>query len=152
MLVENCPKFAEFLDGLVRRVSDFSFHLNSENNVKLSATWKGKDHPYLGNQEKFISSARQHVWSYYSNFIRKEVNNEKGDTWIYPFIEMGQLGIKNDSIATKQLIENAPAGAFVDISTGYFNLTQQYSHSIVQNSKATFNILMAHPKVRNDKY
>ncbi|KAF4532394.1 hypothetical protein B566_EDAN003846 [Ephemera danica] len=145
VLIENCKDLADFLDGLVKRVTDFSFHLNSENNVALSAAWQGKEHPYLGHKEKFLMSARKHVWDFYSSYITNPMQQSEANTWLYPFIEMGQLGIQNDSIATKRIIETAPEGAKLNISTGYFNLTQQYSQSIVQKSKATFNILMAHP-------
>lgn len=130
-------------------MSEFSFQLTSENNLQLSSAWDGKEHPYLGERDKFVSAARQHVWDYYSGYVR---NNDKigevtSDTWLYPFIEMGQLGIRNDSTATKKLIESAPSGASLALSTGYFNLTDQYSQSIIHSSKATFNILMAHPSV-----
>jgi CDP-diacylglycerol--glycerol-3-phosphate 3-phosphatidyltransferase len=133
-------------------VSEFSLQLTSENNLKLNSVWDGKEHPYLGNRDKFVSAARQHVWNYYSAQVKNndkisELSSSQPDTWLYPFIEMGQLGIKNDSIATKKLIESAPPGASLAVSTGYFNLTDQYSQSIINNSKATFNILMAHPMV-----
>lgn len=148
MIIEDCKELADFLDGLVRKVSEFSLQLTPENNLQLNPAWSGKEHPYLGNRDKFVSAARQHVWSYYSSQVgRISSVSAQSDTWIYPLIEMGQLGIRNDSTATTRLIESAPEGASLSLSTGYFNLTQQYSQSIVHNSKATFNILMAHPSV-----
>jgi hypothetical protein len=60
---------------------------------------------------------------------------------------MGQLGFHHDSCVTKRLFETASPGSIVHLATGYFNLTQDYTVSIVDRSAAAYNILMAHPTV-----
>jgi CDP-diacylglycerol--glycerol-3-phosphate 3-phosphatidyltransferase len=70
-----------------------------------------------------------------------------GDTWIFPLVEMGQLGFRQDSCVTKQLFETALPGSVIHLATGYFNLTREYTASVIGDSAASYNILMAHPTV-----
>lgn len=70
-----------------------------------------------------------------------------GDTWIFPLVEMGQLGFHQDSHVTTQLFESALPGSVIHLATGYFNLTRQYTASLINHSAASYNILMAHPTV-----
>jgi CDP-diacylglycerol--glycerol-3-phosphate 3-phosphatidyltransferase len=70
-----------------------------------------------------------------------------GDTWIFPLVEMGQLGFHQDSCVTKQLFETALPGSVIHLATGYFNLTHEYTTTVIRHSAATYNILMAHPTV-----
>jgi len=74
-------------------------------------------------------------------------DREEIDTWLYPLVQMGPLGIHVDSTATEALIESAPLDAQICLASGYFNLTQNYMDVILDKSKADFQILMASPKV-----
>lgn len=60
---------------------------------------------------------------------------------------MGQLGVQQDAVITEKLLSDAPKGTKLNISTGYFNLTQLYMKTIIRRSVADCNILMAHPEV-----
>lgn len=71
------------------------------------------------------------------------------DTWIFPLIEMGQIGIHHESFVTKRLLSNTNSGSNIKLATGYFNLTQDYMNTITHKCKAQCNILMAHPNVCN---
>lgn len=70
------------------------------------------------------------------------------DTWVFPLVQMGQLGVVQDSLVTERILSDAPEGTKLFIATGYFNLTSSYSSTIVNNSVAECNVLMAHPDVR----
>lgn len=61
---------------------------------------------------------------------------------------MGQLGIDQDARVTERLLSEAPVGTKINMSTGYFNLTQQYMKTLTYNSIAHCNLLFAHPNVR----
>jgi len=92
-----------------------------------------------------VSAAGSHVSQYYERWRARPLDyGSLEDTVIYPLIEMRQLGVGNDSATTQRLIAAAPAGAALTLSTGYFNLTDSYS-KCVANSKADFDVLMAHP-------
>ncbi|KDR24277.1 CDP-diacylglycerol--glycerol-3-phosphate 3-phosphatidyltransferase, mitochondrial [Zootermopsis nevadensis] len=70
---------------------------------------------------------------------------DEGDTWIFPLVEMGQLGFHQDSCVTKWMFETALPGSVIHLATGYFNPTQDYITSVIRHSAATYSILMAHP-------
>lgn len=60
---------------------------------------------------------------------------------------MGQLGIEQDCHITDRILQEVPEGSRLKIATGYFNLTDQYMKSLVEDSSAQCEVLMAHPKV-----
>lgn len=69
------------------------------------------------------------------------------DTWLFPLVQMGQLGVEHDAEVTTRILSDAPSGSSICMATGYFNLTQQYVNTIIKESAAQFNVLMAHPDV-----
>jgi len=143
VLIEDCGPLADFYDGLVSRVSEFSLQLGERNKVQLHSSWKW--HPYEGKREEFESAARQSVWSLYKSAMSQQESFGAGDTWIFPLVEMGQLGLHHDSHVTTRLFETALPGSVIHLATGYFNLTRQYTASVISHSAAAYNILMAHP-------
>ncbi|XP_065349381.1 CDP-diacylglycerol--glycerol-3-phosphate 3-phosphatidyltransferase, mitochondrial isoform X2 [Cloeon dipterum] len=143
VLIDDCPSLSNFLDGLVSTVSDFSFQLTQDNQTVLAPNWKF--HPFNSPRSKFVDAAGQHVSTFYQQWLRQSAaDTTQLDTVIYPLIEMRQLGVGNDCRVTKRLIASAPANACVTLSTGYFNLTDEYSKCVI-DSGADFDILMAHP-------
>ncbi|CAG2057561.1 unnamed protein product [Timema podura] len=148
VLIEDCKPLADFYDALVSRVCDFSLQLDKANQVQLHESWD--IHPYKGDKERFTAAARQHVWGLYSSAIA-ENNQDKvealqeADTMIFPLVEMGELGLHQDSEVTRHLLESAQDGSTVHLSSGYFNLTQDYIDCLLHRSYANYHILMAHP-------
>lgn len=69
------------------------------------------------------------------------------DTWIFPLVEMGQLGIHHDSLVTRKLLSKAQPASQLKLATGYFNLTDDYMQTITTGCPAQCSILMAHPSV-----
>ncbi|XP_059470727.1 CDP-diacylglycerol--glycerol-3-phosphate 3-phosphatidyltransferase, mitochondrial [Neocloeon triangulifer] len=141
VLINDCPALSDFLDGLASTVADFSLQLTNDNNTVLDANWKF--HPFQSSKAKFVSAAGNHVSQYYQQWVNRK-SETTDDTVIYPLIEMRQLGVGNDSRVTQRLIASAPAGAAITLSTGYFNLTDDYSKCVI-DSGAEFDVLMAHP-------
>lgn len=70
------------------------------------------------------------------------------DTYIFPLVQMGQLGIEHDRLITNRILADALHGTEIKFATGYFNLTDEYVKTLIHHSKAHCDILMAHPKVR----
>lgn len=73
------------------------------------------------------------------------------DTWIFPLIEMGQLGIHHDSLITKNLLSGCLKDSKLKLATGYFNLTETYMNTLTNDCEAECNIVMAHPNVTYQK-
>jgi hypothetical protein len=70
MLIEDCGPLADFYDGLVSRVSEFSLQLDEGDKVQLHSSWKW--HPYDGNRQEFESAARERVWSLYKSAMSQQ--------------------------------------------------------------------------------
>lgn len=66
---------------------------------------------------------------------------------MFPLVGLPPLSVDQDSSVTRQLLESAESGASIHLATGYFNLTDDYVTSILNHSKASFHLLMAHPTV-----
>jgi len=160
LLIEECEKLANFYDGLIDQVSKFSFKLDDSNKVSLHPNWS--IHPSDGDASKFVREARNVVVSYYEDnrrtnernlgniFQSSPENTDEGnlseDTWVFPLIQMGPLGINYDNEGTSTIFEQALPGSVIKLATGYFNLTSDYIEKIIKKSRCDYEILMAHPK------
>ena len=124
----------------------FSFHLDSGQLKPPTGTC----HPYLGKLQQFVTEAQTIV----TRFMKKqkaehnleEKLEEEGDTLIYPTVQMGQLGIRQDSEVTSKVLASGEQGGVFHFGSGYFNLTAEYCHQMMHSSKAGFRVLMAHPE------
>lgn len=120
--------------------------MDKSNQVRLDEDWSYL--PYAGKKLNFVVKASDSVENYLIN-TREEKNSykEEGyDTWIYPLVQMGQLGIYQDSLATTRILSEAQKHSTLCVATGYFNLTSEYMNTLIHASKANCEILMAHPR------
>ena len=69
------------------------------------------------------------------------------DTWVFPLVQMGQLGIDLDHLATTRLLHELPERSKVRLASGYFNLTDDYVHDVVFHSQSELDVLTASPEV-----
>ncbi|KAJ8923167.1 hypothetical protein NQ315_001721 [Exocentrus adspersus] len=139
-------RLSDFYSGLVNRVQKFSLQMDKNNNVNMVEEWQCL--PYEGSKDKFVEKARDLVEDYLVESKNEQnIHKQEGyDTWIFPMVQMGQLGIEQDSQITARLLAEAPRGSRLEIATGYFNLTSRYMNTLIQKSQAQCDILMAHPK------
>ncbi|ODM92515.1 CDP-diacylglycerol--glycerol-3-phosphate 3-phosphatidyltransferase, mitochondrial [Orchesella cincta] len=159
LLIEDSSEMADFFDSLVHKVSHFSFSVNGKNELCLNPGWN--IHPSDGNQEEFVKQAKGSIVAFYEEwkqsnpkrllaFLQQpskvESSSIKDDTWIFPMIQMGALDVFMDHEATCEVFRKAPFNSTVKLATGYFNLTSEYINTIVGDSTASYEILMAHPK------
>uniref|UniRef100_A0A1L8DZ75 CDP-diacylglycerol--glycerol-3-phosphate 3-phosphatidyltransferase n=1 Tax=Nyssomyia neivai TaxID=330878 RepID=A0A1L8DZ75_9DIPT len=151
IMIEN-KTLADFYAGLVGKIQEFSLQVSKESSLQLHSSWQ--HWPYTGNQSTFVQEARQRIFTYFSEVVDRQknaVDEEKdADTWIFPVVEMGQLGIHHDSIVTKAIFQNSLPSSRIRMATGYFNLTQEYMDSIA-DCQAECAILMAHPNANGFK-
>ncbi|XP_074648127.1 CDP-diacylglycerol--glycerol-3-phosphate 3-phosphatidyltransferase, mitochondrial-like [Tubulanus polymorphus] len=175
VLIKDCPQLADFFHGLVDTVSSMSFRVLPDNSeVMFDPTMP---HPYTeaDGGENFKSEAQKRILDYVASKIpQKSIDfreqltiksvselaaaeqtvddDDSGetsgiDTWVYPLIQMGPLGIKDDEIVTRVLMSSASAESRLYLASGYFNLTSDYMNVILNNSKAKYDIIMASPQV-----
>jgi len=146
VVVENCPGLADYYESYIDSIGRFSFHLDSGQLKPPTDTC----HPYLGKLQQFVTEAQTIITSF-MNKQKAEHNLEEklegeGDTLIYPTVQMGQLGIRQDSEVTSKVLASGEQGGVFHFGSGYFNLTAEYCHQMMHSSKAGFRILMAHPE------
>lgn len=60
---------------------------------------------------------------------------------------MGEYGITQDEQVTKKVLASVPEGSTIQLATGYFNLTDEYAKTLLNDCKANISLLMAHPNV-----
>lgn len=149
-IVINDKQLSDFYTELIERVQEFSLLVSADGECCLHPKWHVL--PYKRTQHTdFVKSAKESICSFYARTIHDlpdpDANgrDEKLDTWIFPLIEMGQLGIHHDSVVTQNLFSNALPDARLNLTTGYFNLTQNYMETLATMCKAKCDILMAHP-------
>lgn len=144
--VIKSKKLTDFYCGLIQKVQSFSLKMDKDNKVRFCSSWDYS--PYEGNMQEFVERAGDMVEQYLVS--SKEEQNmqriEGCDTWIFPTIQMGQLGIEQDSQITDKILGDAPESSKLKIATGYFNLTDQYMYTLIHKSRADCEIIMAHPK------
>ncbi|XP_073999394.1 phosphatidylglycerophosphate synthase 1 [Rhodnius prolixus] len=145
MLVKNCKELADFYWELVNRISSVSLGLDHSDNL-----FPRSYHPYKFSRKTYIKAAKDKIWGFYKKSIKnssyKTLGNLDHDSWVFPLLELPPLSVHQDSKVTQRLLEGAEQGCSLTLSTGYFNLTDQYVDTILQKTTARFRILMAHPK------
>ncbi|KAK9502649.1 hypothetical protein O3M35_011377 [Rhynocoris fuscipes] len=144
MLVKDCKELADFCWDLVNKISSVSLGLDHSNRL-----YPRSYHPYKYSRKTYIKAARDKIWGFYQNYMKtsfyKLPENSNHDSWLFPLLELPPLSVHQDSEVTRKLLESAEEGSTLTLSTGYFNLTDQYVDTIIKKSVAQFKILMAHP-------
>ena len=146
--IKNSPNVADYFDDLVKTVSNFSLQLHDNNTTTLD-TKRFSAHPYKewDKGKRFKQSAKTLVQEFTKKWTRNTRSNfdaSKGDTLVFPLLQMGPFGITQDEEVTSRIFENAPEGSLSHLATGYFNLTSCYLNQILK-SKGRYLVLCAHP-------
>lgn len=147
----NDKHLSNFYYELIEKVQEFSVQVSSDN--KYYSHSKFNMLPYEEHQKTFITQANESICKFFTTTAdemkyqleRIRVSNTKIDTWIFPLIEMGQLCIHHDSVVTENIIAKAVPESRINLTTGYFNLTQTYMDTLATKCLANCDILMAHP-------
>jgi len=145
IMIENCPRLADYFEGLVDTISTFSLEMDGEG---VFNTRKGfNSHPFKGKLSDFVEKSSEVVRTFITDQSNiNKVDIENCDTVVFPTIEMGQLGIKQDSVVTSKILRNGAQGGIFYFATGYFNLTDSYMMDMMDSEQSNYSILMAHPE------
>eukprot|EP00092_Neocalanus_flemingeri_P020741 GFUD01022476.1.p1 GENE.GFUD01022476.1~~GFUD01022476.1.p1 ORF type:complete len:461 (-),score=147.82 GFUD01022476.1:186-1568(-) len=145
LVVENCPALADYYEGLVDTVASFSLVLDREGEFR---TEKGlRSHPYKGRLSDFVEESSGLVNNFLEDQkVKNKVDLEDFDTVVFPTVQMGQLGIRQDSQITSRILRSGGPGGIFHFATGYFNLTTDYMGDMVDSDQSQYSLLMAHPQ------
>ncbi|XP_049820633.1 CDP-diacylglycerol--glycerol-3-phosphate 3-phosphatidyltransferase, mitochondrial isoform X2 [Aethina tumida] len=141
-------RLCDFYNTLVGKVQTFSFTLSKKDVPYVHDDWEYSP-AFEGDKQEFIEKTGDMIEEYiYDTRMEQNVHKYEGyDTWIFPLIQMGQLGIDQDSVVTEKIFGEAPSGSQLRIASGYFNFTSKYMSTLIHRSQGQCSILMAHPEV-----
>lgn len=149
-IVIKDQNLSDFYFELIEKVQEFSLKVLPNSKCGLHPNWNIV--PYKGNRNEFVAQAKDSICEVFANTVdnlQDQINCKtdatKIDTWIFPLVEMGQLNIHHDSIVTQRIFSDALPDSRLNLTTGYFNLTQTYMDTLANECKANCDILMAHP-------
>lgn len=142
---------SDFYYQLIEKVQEFSVQVSADDKYYSHSKWNML--PYEEDQKRFVAQANDSICKFFTSTAgemkcQMEImrsNNAKIDTWVFPLVEMGQLGIHHDSVVTENLLSKAVPDSRINLTTGYFNLTQVYMDTLAATCPANCDILMAHP-------
>ncbi|KAE8576146.1 hypothetical protein XENTR_v10004067 [Xenopus tropicalis] len=157
VLFQGCSELADFFSDLVGAVSEASLQLQPDDTVQVE---EGMEHPYQGDKTKYCEAASKKVMGVIEDARRRQYEHrstkfqnersasdmEPPDTWVYPLVQMKPFGIQIDELVTETLLTEAERGDQLYLTTGYFNLTQEYM-DLLLGTRADYNILLAAPEV-----
>ncbi|CRK91812.1 CLUMA_CG005437, isoform A [Clunio marinus] len=145
-------KLTSYFSSLLEKVQEFSLKVERNGSFSLHENWNLL--PYKSDQQKFATEAKARISSFFKETFEKqrhELDNISNDTWIFPTLEMGQLGIHHDSVVMEKILNVSEKGSTINMASGYFNLTEKLKDFIVKKCHADFNIIMAHPNANGFK-
>lgn len=147
VLIDNCQPLADFYETFIQKISKFSLQMDDHENFEKSSELSA--HPYEGKLEDFTKESHAVINNFLEEQIEKnqlsETEKSKFDTWIFPSVQMGPLGIRQDSEITMKVLKSGEENGKFVFGSGYFNLTEEYLHEVL-NGASNFDLLMAHPK------
>ncbi|KAJ0177292.1 hypothetical protein K1T71_007301 [Dendrolimus kikuchii] len=132
----------------------YSDLIDEVKNLSKKVDKHGKIHNnYQGSKENLIKEINIKINDHIKKWKEKQLlklslnssDDNSYDTWIFPLIQMGEFNITQDETVTRTLLASAPKGSYIQLATGYFNLTDQYAGTLLKDCKANISLLMAHP-------
>lgn len=176
ILLRGCQSLADHFCMLIERVASFSYLLDKEGGLQRNTmNIDPRTKPTHFRQEIF--KAMQSMLGDNANICSSVVNttglvdHEAGlpdhqsrlvdhnggvllhgrtayDTWVFPTLQMGSLGIFQDETCFLWLLANLRSGSTVHFASAYFNLTKEFQAALLESSTdKVFRILTAAPQV-----
>lgn len=140
----DCSELADYCSNIVKAVCDHSFTVTSDGHTSLP---KSVNFDYLNTisgKEYFITSLKEAMKEV---ILQQHTPQDLGcDTIVYPLIQMGQYGIRQEEQVIVKMLQEANDGDHIHLASGYFNLPQIYMDAMLKSS-ANSSVLAASPEV-----
>ena len=130
---KNCPQLTDYFAELVSITASHSFTLNTEGHTDAPVGVARDPLSSSVAAQEFKVSLNQSI----SRLLQKQrsdyrLNDDKLDTLVFPLLQMGYYGIKQDEECTQQLLQGLSEGDRLCLASGYFNLPPKYVDAIFQ--------------------
>ncbi|KAH7295162.1 hypothetical protein KP509_27G035600 [Ceratopteris richardii] len=160
ILLRYCSDLADYLCELVDTIASFSYILDPEG--LLQANVVGIDPratPVLFRKELLNalnrllnpSSTFESKYTHTADLVDLQgglwLDGQCANTWVFPTIQIGSLGIYQDELCILWMLENLPARSCVHFASAYLNLTKEFQAALIQGSiNKCFKIITASPQ------
>lgn len=152
VLFKDSKELADFFADTVHTTLAHSYTLNAEGSTNIPSAFSVDPLSSRKAARVFKSSLCKAIRNLFTPSPKKtpsqfEEHSSEFDTIVYPLVQIGFCGVRQDETVTERLLSSSKGGDSIYLASGYFNLPPTYSKAILQ-SKGTFNILAASPQVR----
>ncbi|KAL9647417.1 hypothetical protein ABK040_006780 [Willaertia magna] len=147
MLIKEEKEVIDFFEGLVKTIGNISYQLLKDGNLKLKdfipdpilqpLAFKIKSEDLIKN---YFYNKRNWLFNFNNN-LNDNLNN---NTWIFPTIQMGQLNVRHEQFIISGIINSSINK--LDITSAYFNFTNNYLNNVLKTPCSDISILTANPK------
>lgn len=139
---------------LVDTVSSFSYSLKDKGSTFSLGTETGVPDP-VKESAQFKSYATKSIRSFMKKWsnVQQSPKDASFDTTLYPLIQMGPLGVRQDERVTLDVLNHVLHATEQDgnskafITSGYFNFENRYSKTIINSKAADVCLIAASPEV-----
>ncbi|MCO5550524.1 hypothetical protein L7F22_004011 [Adiantum nelumboides] len=160
IMLRDCQDLANYLCELVDTIASFSYILDSEGFLQSNAVGIDPRASPVFFRKELLNALRRLLDSH-SNFRVKYahtsdlidlqgglwLDGQRANTWVFPTIQFGSLGVYQDELCILWLLANLPAGSCVHFASAYFNLTKEFQAALIQASlDKCFKIITAAPQ------
>ena len=146
MLFRDCKKLANFFSDVISITMAHSYTLDSQGSTQPPSAISFDPLSSVETANAFKISLRQAMTRLTQPTSEHLDLSSELDTIVYPLLQMGFCGIRQDETATQRLLSGLGEGEELYLSSGYFNLPPTYSRAIL-HSQGSCNILAASPQV-----
>ena len=148
--ISNSPELANFYSLLLDKVCDHSFSVGVDGAL-LPPPVGINPLSSRSESEQFKLSLKHSVEelifpSRTARLSSTAPRDSDCDTIVYPLVQMGQVGVKQDQMVTEKLFASLEEGSSAFLASGYFNMPPAYTDLLV-TSPGRWNILAASPEV-----
>ena len=149
--ISNSPELADFYSLLLDRVCDHSFRVGVDG--ALLPPPVGINPLSSQSESKQFKSSLKHsveelIFPSRTGCLSSTAPRDSDcDTIVYPLVQMGQIGVRQDQIVTEKLFASLEDGSSAFLASGYFNMPPTYTDLLV-TSPGGWNVLAASPEVQ----
>lgn len=139
----DCKNLASHFCSLINTVALYSYTLDSTGQLQPRSAHLDP----VAESDLFCSELSDSVKDLTLPTASADHSVDAVDTWVFPTVQMGPLGIRQDEQALLWLLKQLPAGTDLHLSSPYFNLTPAYEDAILDAAREkSVQILTASPK------
>ncbi|MCO5559067.1 hypothetical protein L7F22_012659 [Adiantum nelumboides] len=160
IVLRDCQDLANYLCELVDAIASFSYILDSEGFLQSNAVGIDPRASPVFFRKELLNALRRLLdshsnfrikYTYTSDLIDLQgglwLDGQCANTWVFPTIQFGSLGVYQDELCILWLLANLPAGSCVHFASAYFNLTKEFQAALIQASMdKCFKIITAAPQ------